>query len=67
MEQEQQRDQAPPRAHHQPLHIIFRGGATSYFLRLEATIKTKNRPIELIPRVMRHVPIGSSVGRLENG
>ena len=44
----------PPRpAHHQPLLIIFRGDATE--------------PIELIPRVVRHVLIGSSVGRLENG
>ena len=53
MEQEQQRPGPPPPAppppppphpaHHQPLHIIFRGGATSYFLRLEATIKKKNR------------------------
>ena len=29
--------------------------------------KRKTEPIDLIPRVVRHVPIGSSVGRLENG
>ena len=38
----------PPRPsyhHHQPLLIVFRGEATSYFLRLEATIHKKTEPI----------------------
>ena len=53
----------PNHHHHQPLLIIFRGEATSYSLRLEATKHKKTEPIALIPRVVRDVPIGSSVGR----